>query len=195
MKKTHGITLIEILITILIMSILASVAGPSFIKSFDSRKLVSATELLYSNLQLARSESLTRSTKIYWTASSLGSKSWAFGFSSDAGCEPSVTDNTAANACILTVDDGDGSYTAANDAVLHRFDGSDFEDISIRRSYNSSAGDALIFDPMRGTVDIGNHSGRYYTLTSPMGSDVQIHLTILGKVKICSDDISNYKGC
>lgn len=195
MKKTRGITLIEILITILIISILASIAGPSFLDSFKKRRLVSATEELYSYLQLARSESLARSTKIYWTASSLGSKSWSFGFSTVAGCEPSVSDNTAANACVLTIDDGDGSYNAANDAVLHRLDASNFDDVSIRRSYTTNPADAITFDPARGTVDTGNNGGRYYTLTSAAGSDVQINLTLLGRVSICSDDLADYKGC
>ncbi|TRX54417.1 GspH/FimT family pseudopilin [Thalassomonas sp. M1454] len=192
MKKTKGLTLIEVLITILIISILAGVAGPSFLRSFDSRKLVSATEQLYSHLQLARSESLTRSASIYWTANSLGSKSWAFGFSTSASCDPLITSNTAANACVLNIDDGDGNYVAADDDVLHRISGSDFDDITIRRTYTSLATDAITFDHLRGTIDQNN---RYYTLTSALGSTVRIHLTLLGRVKICSDDLSDYKDC
>ncbi|WNC73348.1 GspH/FimT family protein [Thalassotalea psychrophila] len=193
MKKISGLTLIEILITILILSILAGVAGPSFLDSFDKRKLISATEQLYSSLQQARSESLSRSKTIYWKATTLRSKNWAFGMSEDAFCNPLITVNTDANACVLTVDDGDGDYNAEDDAVMHRISGLDFDEISIKRSYSGSTTDEIKFDPTRGTTDVGGY--RYYTLTSELGKDVQIRLSIIGTIKICSDDISDYEGC
>ncbi|WOH39167.1 GspH/FimT family protein [Thalassotalea fonticola] len=193
MKKVRGLTLIELLITILILSILAGVAGPSFLESFDKRKLISATEHLYSYLQQARSESLSRSKTIYWSASTLRSKKWAFGMSEDAFCNPLITTNTDAKACVLPIDNGDGVYNAEDDAVLHRLSGLDFDEISIKRSYSSSTIDAIEFDSTRGTTNLGGY--RYYTLTSELGNNVQIRLSIIGTITICSDDLSDYKDC
>ncbi|OUS30400.1 hypothetical protein A9Q98_05255 [Thalassotalea sp. 42_200_T64] len=192
MRKIHGFTLIEVLVSILILTILASVAAPSFLQSFSDKKLVSASEELYSNLQLARSEALTRSVPIYWSAASLGTKNWQFGMSAGEYCDPKVTSNVTAKACVLTIDDGDGQFSAANDLVLHRIDGSEFDDITLKRTHSTSSVDAITFDPARGTTSV---KMRYYTLTSALGREVNFTLSMIGNIKICSDDITNYKDC
>lgn len=199
MKKIRGITLIEILITILIMGILASLAAPSFMGSFEKRRLVSAAEDLYSHLQLARSEALSgklvattdptypSNSSIYMSFSGSGTTSWAFGINEGSSCVPTVTSNTATGACVLMVDNGDGVNVLADDAVLTRVDGSLYEGVSLKISNTSS----IEFDPVRGTVD----GIRKFTLQSPSNDTVLLTQGVLGNVSICSDDLSEFRGC
>ncbi|TLU61451.1 prepilin-type N-terminal cleavage/methylation domain-containing protein [Thalassotalea litorea] len=192
MKKIRGITFIELMITLAIMSILALVAAPSFVRSIENRHLTSAAEALYSQLQLARSESLLRSDDVVFSVSGMGSTSWAFGINQETACDPTVTDNTSASACVLQIDDGDGAFVAANDNVLHQFSASDFDNITMQAStVSGTAGNSITFDPARGTTD----GARLYTLTNKSGVNVSVSLSLIGNVKLCSNDLSEYRSC
>ncbi|WP_394176737.1 GspH/FimT family pseudopilin [Thalassotalea litorea] len=192
MKKIRGVTFIELMITLVIISILALVAAPSFVRSIESRNLTSAAEALYSHLQLARSESLLRSEDVVFSVSGLGSTSWAFGINELTACDPTIADNTSASACVLQIDDGDGAFVAANDNVLHKMDGTEFTDVTMQMSVVSgSASNSITFDPARGTTD----GARLYTLTSKSGSSVSISLSLIGNIKLCSNDLIEYRSC
>ncbi|MDG1733512.1 MAG: GspH/FimT family protein [Thalassotalea sp.] len=190
MKNIKGLTLIEVLITILIISILAGVAGPSFLRSFETRKLVSATEQLYSNLQLARSESLARSSNIYVRLTGSGSNSWRYGISETSNCDPSLSNSNDA-ACYLVVDDGDGNIVAGDDHVLHTTDGADHKDITIALDFPDMVNEEITFNPMNGTSSLSGS----FVLTNSLGDTATVKLSKLGTAKICSNDIGGYKNC
>lgn len=59
-KNNSGFTLIEIMVTIAIVGIFASIALPSFSKLIESNRISTATNELVSNLLLTRSEALKR---------------------------------------------------------------------------------------------------------------------------------------
>ena len=61
MKKPRGVTLIELLVTIIILAILATMAIPSFTNLLERQRLINATEAIYSDMQNARSEAVKRS--------------------------------------------------------------------------------------------------------------------------------------
>ncbi|MEW6999581.1 GspH/FimT family pseudopilin [Colwelliaceae bacterium BS250] len=190
MKKLRGITLIELLITILIMSILASIAGPSFLDSFKKRKLINATEQLYSNLQLTRSEALSRSIPTYLKYSGTGSSAWFYGISQTSDCDPSLTSNANASACMLIVDNGDGNYVNTDDNVLHTVDGSSYDEIVLR----AKTGDGetqLTFNPMNGTIG----AAAIFSLTNSLSDATMISVSIIGNIKICSSDLGEYRDC
>ena len=58
--KNKGVTLIELLITIAIVGIFASIALPSFSKLIENNRISTATNELVANMMLARSEALKR---------------------------------------------------------------------------------------------------------------------------------------
>ena len=99
----RGFSIIELMVTLAIISLLALVAAPSFVKNLQARNLVAATEDLYGYLQQARVESLSRSKPIYLNLSGLGTSEWAYGLNVESTCNPEIESNQEPSACVLMV--------------------------------------------------------------------------------------------
>jgi len=59
-RRQHGLTLLELAIVVAITAIVAATAAPSFTALIDARRLDSAATRLAADIQLARSEAITR---------------------------------------------------------------------------------------------------------------------------------------
>lgn len=64
MSKESGFTAIELMVALLIVAILAAMAGPAFLSFVRSVNIISQTRSLTSDLQAARSEAITRNGSI-----------------------------------------------------------------------------------------------------------------------------------
>lgn len=64
MQRTRGFTLIEVLVTLTVLGVLATLAAPSFQKVVAKQRLRSAAYDLMSDLTLARSEAIKRGTPV-----------------------------------------------------------------------------------------------------------------------------------
>lgn len=64
LRSHDGFTLIELVVTITVLAILASMAIPSFTNMMERQRLINATEAIYSDMQNARSEAVKRSLQI-----------------------------------------------------------------------------------------------------------------------------------
>ena len=100
--KNSGFTLIELMVTLAIVGIFASIALPSFSQMIENNRISTATNEFVSNLILARSEALKRSRNVTICPSS-----------NQTSCG---TGTDYSNGWIVFVDcDGDGAVDASID--------------------------------------------------------------------------------
>ena len=188
-----GLTLIELMITLVILAILTSLAAPSMSTHFEKKRVIATAEDLYGILQKARSESIARSSEVYVKFNDTApGATWQYGLSRNAGCNLAKTDPTEANAnaCVLIVDDGDGTLddgTAtidSSDLILYRFTNVDYAGVSMNEASNTE----ITFDPKRGTASPATN----IELESAAGYKIRLKVNILGRVRICSPSGAGY---
>lgn len=90
-RRSRGLTLIEILITLTIVGILASLALPSFNNVLDKYRLKAAAEAFYGDLQYARSVAIRSNSTVYLSADTS-----CWGMNSVTACTC-----TTASSCLL----------------------------------------------------------------------------------------------
>lgn len=200
LRRARGFTLIELLITVALVVVLLTLGVPSMKSFFDRERLIGATEQIYSHLQQARIEAISRSRPIY-TEFKVSTAGLEYGFSQNDSCDPSIDDPTQANACVLIIDSGDGSATADleigsteidnDDLVLMSFDILGYEEGGI--TYDSGTF-GIDFEPLRGIPS--NTSEVQITLSSALGREMKIRVGPLGQISVCSDGtIDGYSTC
>jgi len=104
-KQSLGFTLTELMITVAIIGILASIAVPSFQDMIERNRLKEAVEGLKSDLMFARTEAIKQSQDITVSRSTGNAGAWCYGLNGGGSC-----DCNTANACSLKVVSG-GSYS------------------------------------------------------------------------------------
>ncbi|HEY0964046.1 MAG TPA: GspH/FimT family pseudopilin [Pseudomonadales bacterium] len=194
-NRMQGVSLLEILIATAILGIIISVAIPSMSTFGANQRLVGAAEQIHGHLQQARSEAIARGMPVYVNFTADGTSTWTYGVSTTNACTLTVTDPTAANACILVVNDGDATVDGidgadadalpdidTDDRVLMRYPGSDYRDIELALAGFSSA-NQIVFDPIRGTSSNGN-----VNLEGSTGNQLRVAISRLGRVAVCSPD-------
>jgi Tfp pilus assembly protein FimT len=168
------------MITIAVLAIAAAVAVPSMAEAIEKRNTISAAEAIYSQIQLARSESIARSQPVFMNV--VAGADWAIGFGNDQNCDPS--DNNP--ACALPDLDN-------NNPITHLLTSADRANVSIATTANQIA-----FTPQRGmvtavTIDI--------TSQGRVGFDISISVGMLGQVSMCSSNadpskhVASYRAC
>lgn len=195
-ERDKGFTLIELLVTVVVLGVLLAMAVPSMNGFFEKRRIIGATEAVFSQLQFARSEAIARSADVYVSFSTDGSTTWSVGVSNVAGCVPTVTNPTAATACTLLVDDGDGT---TDDRVLNVLTSAAYPGVSMGNDSGGAVSfsggvSQLTFNSVRGTATNG-------TVYLYYGTDYEMRVisSTIGRVRICSPtgakNVAGYASC
>jgi type IV fimbrial biogenesis protein FimT len=108
MKKQRGVTLIELMITLVVLSILVAIAAPNFISVIEQNRIKASLQEFSVSLKYARSEAVKRSSSVTICASA-----------DQASCTGTWADGWA----IFNDIDGVGDLDVGTDTLLRVHDG------------------------------------------------------------------------
>jgi len=165
--QAQGFTLLELLFSLLLLSLLLSVIFPSFRTLQQSSMLKGVSDTLYTDLAYARAEATKRGTSVYVNINT--TSNWCYGIKVGSACDCSV-----ANSCQI-----DNATRVMNRANYPR------------AQLNSSLPSAdLIFEGVRGMASANG------TLSLSNGSQTaQIIINPTGYIQVCSSNIPGYPAC
>ena len=176
-----GFTFLEAAASVVILGVLMTLAVPSFKEMAERNKLKGATEHLRANLQLARSEAIKANKQVV-LAMKDGESQWCYGFTDvDADSDDNTDECNCEelNQCQQAFDDREfgGVGLVAND---------------FPRSGEGGGSPALIKFSSIGTVE---STGELTLTSADTGAVVKSQMNLLGRLVVCSDDLSAYPNC
>lgn len=111
--RQSGFTVLELLITVVIMAILAALAGPSFKEMFENNRLATQANEIVASVALARTEALRRNGRVIMCRFDAVQTNPT---PATAGC---TSGTNAWGGWIVFADvDGDGTYSTTTDELL-----------------------------------------------------------------------------
>lgn len=167
-----GLSLIELLISVSIVSILMTVGVPAFMELNEERKLRGAAEGAYFFLQQAKSEAITQATDI--TVDLVQGDSWCLGINDSGSCSCNISSSCTVNGIEMV------------------FNSEDYPEVSMS-DLTFGDSDQTSFDGVRGIAS-GN-SGSF--ILSNSDTEAKVLLSNMGRARICvvSGSLGNYPSC
>jgi Tfp pilus assembly protein FimT len=168
------------MVVVVLLSIIASIAFPSFSDLRDRNRIRAATEAVLFHLQFARSESIKQNRDLYLSVQEANAdSSWCIGIGNAPPASPACDCNVA-NACRF------GPTAASIEQSLRS---ADFPDVALETTHEN-----IIFDSRRGSVPAIPNGGAI-TLTGTSGRYVtEIRFNITGRPLVCGN-LSGYPSC
>lgn len=171
-RRATGFTLVELMVTLAVMSVLLVAAAPSFVDFFDKNRVRGAADGMITLLSNARAEAVKTDLDVNVAFSGSGT-AWCAGAnaaSAPTGGQPAgaaaACDCTNTAVCLLS-----GQRSAIDVGA--------YPDVAI-----GTLPAALTFDSKLGTITpLG---ARQVTLTSPTGKyDLTVEVNALGQARLC----------
>lgn len=116
MKNQHGFTIIELVVTMIVVAILVSVAAPSFTNLIKNNRLTTQANDFLSSITFARSEAIKRGDNVVITSKS-GTGDWSGGWTITVGAT-TLRDNQALKANSTLTSLNFSSFTYASDGLI-----------------------------------------------------------------------------
>ncbi|MBV7599291.1 GspH/FimT family pseudopilin [Aeromonas encheleia] len=171
--RTSGFTLIELLIALTLVAILVAVALPSYQSLRQEQMVRAATQALYTDVMLLKSEAVKRNQTLNLLLFNSGTSNWCYRVHIDGSC----------SSCTDTCSSIEGRKGG---------DASEFPGLILEASYSESATNIrpLNISPRRGTLTAGNiaiSSGDY---------SMRVVTNNVGRVRTCAvRNVSGVPGC
>ena len=169
-----GFTLVELLVTVLLVAMLAGIAVPAMASFLDKARLRSATQTLAQELRQARNHALSHQSTIHFSFS-VRAQQWCYGWRDDSACQ--CDSHTLAALC-----------RTGNDGRMHTQSSADFPAVQLSANRRSALG-GVLFSPLRGTA-----TGAAFSLRSRY-AEARVIVSPLGRIRICSPDGRGYPIC
>lgn len=172
------------LVTITVASIILTQVIPSMRTMLQQKQLKNVVDRLADDLRYAQSESIKRSSvaaSVSFTTD--GGTQWCYGISTSATCDCTLVDPDEVNACALDIS-GERKLKV----------GRSVPDENIQMgAANFAATTTTTFDPVRGMATPGRA-----VFSSPLGIDVRVNVSALGRISVCVEDerkLLGYDSC
>lgn len=177
-SRQQGVTFIELLISIAVLAILVAIAAPYFGDYIERQRLVGATEALYGQLQQAKRAAISNNKTIYFEVVSANSDSWIAVYGEQAAC------NGSADGCEI------------NEMPTVQVTAEDYPTVEVHDGVTSTLTPITVDFNMPGiSTSFDPSSSGSIELSSPSGWVVEVSVSPVGRVEICSDDVSQYPDC
>jgi type IV fimbrial biogenesis protein FimT len=167
-KQSLGFTLTELMITVAIIGILASIAVPSFMDMIKRARLKTAAESIYADLQYAKMQSVKQNTAIRLIFTKASDTSWCYGVTDQDDCDCNDT------SCSI-IENGT--------AILKVTSSSELSDMQL-----TSAAVTFSFNPIRSTAS--NSEMILFNGTNYL----RVKTSIFGKISYCVPAGDNWGG-
>ena len=173
--RQHGLTLTELLIAIGIMSILMTLAVPSFDEFLNRRRLEGYAAEMVTNIQYTRSEAAARNKQL------------RISFGTDTGGSCYVIHTGGAGSCTCNIN-GTAQCNDANAATIKSIGLTADQGVNLQANVSS-----MLFDPVRGTV---SPTGSI-NFTGSNGKTIRHVINIMGRTRTCSPNsaVNGYSAC
>ena len=171
-SQISGFTLLELMVTIVVLVVLLGIGVPSYMGFREDRILAGVAQTLYGDISYARSEAIKRhSDRLFIVFFSDDGTDWCY----------RISDNTECTACDTECDiQGDGIIRGASVA---QFSGIVLDDVSY-------AAGKMSFNSRRGLTSEGDVIFEFGT----SGKRLAVHTSALGRASICAPTGSLYTG-
>lgn len=175
-SRSSGVTLIEVMVAVAIVGMIALIAWPSYQSSISKSRLSGAVEILYQDLQLARSLAIKTACKVTIAFTPSANSSWNYQLARSTSCDSVCTDPECAPKTVNGSQYKDIYMSAASFTYIDQ--GNTVETGSIDydpvRSILYAAGEDKVIKS--GSIDFSTNSG----------VAVSIKINGVGKVSICT---------
>ena len=160
--RASGMTLIEVLISFLIVGVLLGLGVPSFTAWLQNVQVRNAAESIFNGLQLARANAVQRNKAVSFTMPGPDS-SWSVNVVAPSAFEPGVIQSRSAAEGTLNA-----VVTTTNATIT--FDG-------LGKTNLAAAANIQVTNPTGGTCQVSSSSGRMRCLN--------VTVSVGGQVKMC----------
>lgn len=168
-----GFTLIELMISVVVLSIIAGFSAISLNNLFVKKRVENAAIKVYTDLRYAQSEAIKFNSPVYVSFSST-TNAWCYGMSLNQPCDCQV-----ANSCKIVDQKKVTSHVP-------------FKDVSLVKSKFAGNKNYTVFDPRKGFAIGGGIKNGTVWLSSANNELMAVVVSRTGRVRLCSPSINGY---